>query len=110
MRVTFGGAYKNYTIISKEEGIIQLMKNDTGFTKDWLRVRKGYYGGYDLTYAYRQHKQNKRLKSFVNKCFNRFKSQIFGRQFEDVDEFNEEFLLYISKQLRDFKLEDLLAE
>lgn len=108
MEVNFGGSYKKYKVIQNENEI-DLYNNITGHRKKFLKVINPHGTHLRLT-TYRYNiKQNKRIKSLMMRKWLEFYNynDTISKSMDDV---TTDFLLFVSKSIRDFKLEDLLEE
>ena len=113
MEVRFAGSYNKYKVVQNSERLneIDLHNVVTGHIKPFLRVvnRHSTYLALSTNGYIGTHKQNKKIKSLMMRKWNEFNKPENVLSL-GIDEATTEFLLYVSKSIRDFKLEDLLEE
>jgi len=102
MEVHFGGAYRKFSLIQSGV-IIQLHNRETGHIKDFMKMN----GKRDNMYlsSVGERVENKKIKAYIHRKWSIFKKDSYK---ETTEETLSEFLLNISKGIRDYKLDDLI--
>ena len=113
MEFSFGGSYRKYKIVQNPNNLIEidLHNNVTGHKKEFLKVSNphGTHLRLVANTTNANYNQNKKIKALMMRKWLEFYKGNEMRELS-MDEVTTDFLLYVSKSIRDFKLEDLLEE
>lgn len=103
---SLAGSYRNFKLIQNNNEI-DLYNNTTGHRKKFFRVVNLHSTTCTLSSNSISYNENKRVKAFLKRKWSLFYNErtMIGRT---LDEITTDYLLYVSKSIRDLKLEDLL--
>lgn len=114
MEFSFGGSYKKYKIVQNFErpNEIDLYNKETGRTNQFLKIHNPWNTELRLI-KNTSIGSPKKIKAFINRRWTEFYSNTENRVLinsKSMEEVTTDFLLYVSKSIREFKLEDLLKK